>query len=53
MEGETIIKIEKHILDAIENYFSNFYTCMSTDSKTREDYDGYVQDLSLHRDHSE
>ena len=47
MEDETVIKKETQILDAIENYFSNLY--LSTDSTTQEDYDKYIQDLSLPR----
>ena len=47
MEDETVIKKETQILDAIENYFSNLY--LSTDSTTQEDYDEYIQDLSLPR----
>ena len=45
MEDETIIKNKTQILDAIENYFNNLY--MSTDSTTLDDYDEYIQDLSL------
>ena len=44
MEGETIIKNETEILDAIENYFNNLY--LSTDSTTQDDYDEYIQDVS-------
>ena len=47
MDDETIIKNETQILDAIENYFNNLY--MSVDSTTQEDYDEYIQDLSLPR----
>ena len=47
MDDETIIKNETQILDAIENYFNNLY--MSADSTTQEDYDEYIQDLSLPR----
>ena len=47
MEDEAVIKKETQILDAIENYFSNLY--LSTDSTTQEDYDEYIQDLSLPR----
>jgi len=45
MEDETIIKTQ--ILDAIENYFNNLY--MSADSTTQDDYNEYIQDLSLPR----
>ena len=47
MEDETTIKDETQILDAIENYFNNLY--MSTDGTTQDDYDQYIQDLSLSR----
>ena len=47
MEDETTIKDETQILDAIENYFNNLY--MSTDGTTQDDYDQYIQDLSLPR----
>ena len=47
MEDDTIIKNETQSLDAIENYFNNLY--MSADSTTRDDYDEYIQDLSLPR----
>ena len=47
MDDETIIKNETQILDAIENYFNNLY--MSADSITQEDYDKYIQNLSLPR----
>ena len=47
MEDETAIKDETQILDAIENYFNNLY--MSTDGTTQDDYDQYIQDLSLPR----
>ena len=47
MEDETIIKNETRILDVIENYFNNLY--MSADSTTQDDYNEYIQDLSLPR----
>ena len=47
MEDETVIKNETQIFDAIENDFSNLY--FSTESTTQEDYDEYIQDLSLPR----
>ena len=47
MEDETIIKNETQILDAIENYFNNLH--MSAESTTQDDYDEYIQDLSLPR----
>ena len=47
MKDETVIKNETQILDAIENYFSNL--SLSTDSTTHEDYDEYIQDVSLPR----
>ena len=47
MKDETVIKNETQILDAIENYFCNL--SLSTDSTTQEDYDEYIQDVSLPR----
>ena len=46
-EDETIIKNETQIFNVIENYFHNL--CMSAESITQEDYDEYIQDLSLLR----
>ena len=47
MEDETIIKNGTQILDAIENDFNNLY--IWADSTTQDDYDEYIQDLSLPR----
>ena len=44
MEDETIIKNETQVLDAIENYFNDLYTSVS--SATQEEYDSFIQELS-------
>ena len=45
MEDETIIKNETQVLDAIENYFNDLYTSVS--SATQAEYDSFIQELSL------
>jgi len=45
MEDETIIKNETQVLDAIENYFNDLYTSVS--SATQDEYDSFIQELSL------
>ena len=44
VEDETIVKNETQVLDAIENYFNDLYTSVS--SSTQEEYDSFIQELS-------